>query len=164
VAGMPKYEKTRNERERASQKRLLASVPKRNIVLAVINSAFFLWLLSAILLTIGGGYVTNHQQCMREADQFIARRSHLASEIFSRNAAFATTIADAKKLQPPFQPSKQGSLYPDLSNLPYGEVERELLMLYERIELDELPDPEILKAQLRRLDYNSMRADREYTK
>jgi hypothetical protein len=128
VARMPKYQKLRNARSRAFQRELLQRIdqPKPSRLWTFLNSALFIWFLSASLLTVGGGYITNHQQCMRDADQIINRRTHLTSEIFARNAAFAASVADAKKLQPPFLPGKQGSLYPDLSNIPYGEVEREL--------------------------------------
>ena len=166
MARMPKYQKLRNARSRAFQRELLQRIdqPKPTRLWTFLNSALFIWFLSASLLTVGGGYITNHQQCMRDADQIISRRAHLASDIFSRNAAFATRVADAKKLRPPFAPGKQGSLYPDLPNIPYTDVERELRMLNERIELEDLPDPEIARAQLRWLDYNSSRADREYYK
>ena len=91
VARMPKYEKIRNERDRAHQKKSLG-VPKRNVVLAVINSGFFLWLLSAALLTGGGGYITNHQECMREANQLIQRRSLVSEEMFGRLVAYLGAI------------------------------------------------------------------------
>jgi hypothetical protein len=53
-------------------------------------------------------------------------------------------------------------LFPDLANVSYGEVERELWTLIERIDIDDLPDKHIFDAQLRWLNYNSSRADREY--
>jgi hypothetical protein len=163
---MPRYEKLRNARLRGFRKEVLGAVepPKATRLWRFLNSAFVIWCLSAILLTVGGGYITNHQQCMRDADQIIDRRSHLASEIFGRNAAFATRVADAKTLEPPFFPGKQGSLYPDLSNIPYREVERELWSINDRIEREELPDIEMQNAQIRWLDVMSSRADREFEK
>lgn len=101
---------------------------------------------------------------MRDADQIIDRRSHLALELFSRRAAFATRVSEAKTSQPPFYPGKQGSLYPDLSGIPYGEVEKEFLLLIMRIEKEELPDAEMQNAQIRWLDFNSARVDREFDK
>jgi hypothetical protein len=161
---MPKYEKLRNASRRAFERELFrpASQLKPSKVWAFLNSALFIWFLSAGLLTVGGGYITNHQQCMRDADQLIGRRAHLVSEVFSRKAAFAASVASAKRLQPPFLPGKQGTVFPDLANVPYGEVEREFWTIIERVEWEELPDKRIVDAQLRWLDYNSSRADREY--
>jgi hypothetical protein len=163
VARMPKYQKLRNARSRAFQRELLQRIdPKPNRLWIFLNSALFIWFLSAGLLTVGGGYITNHQQCMRDADQLTSRRAHLVSELLSRKAAFATSVANVKRLQPPFLPGKQGSLYPDLANVSYGEVEKEFWTIIERVEWEELPDKRIIDAQLRWLDYSSSRADREY--
>jgi hypothetical protein len=161
---MPKYEKLRNARRRAFERELLQrpSEPKPSKLWTFLNSGLFIWFLSAALLTVGGGYITNHQQCMRDADQLVSRRAHLVSELFSRKAAFAASVASAKRLQPPFLPGKQGALFPDLANVSYGEIEREVWTIIERVEWEELPDKRMVDAQLRLLDYNSSRADREY--
>jgi hypothetical protein len=166
VAKMPRYEKLRNMQLRGFQKKVLRAVgpPRRSRLWTFLNSAFVIWCLSAILLTVGGGYITNHQQCMRDADQIIDRRSHLALELFSRRAAFATRVSEAKTLQPPFLPGKQGSLYSDLSGIPYGEVEKEFLLLIKRIEQEEFPDAAMRDAQVSWLDFNSSRVDREFEK
>lgn len=164
MSRMPKYEKLRNAGRRAFERELLqrSSQPKASKVWVFLNSALFIWFLSAGLLTIGGGYITNHQQCMRDADQLISRRARLVSELSSRKAAFAASVASVKRLQPPFLPGKQGSLYAELASVPYGEVEREFLTIIERVGWEELPDKRIVEAQQRWLDYNSSRADREY--
>ena len=88
---MLESELQRQKRERNFQQRVLNAVeaPKRNRFLAVINSAFFLWCISALFLTVGGGYLTNHQQCVREADQLIERRSLLTQELYGRQLAFS---------------------------------------------------------------------------
>src|SRR5215469_1400068 len=80
------------------QQRLLAAVekPERNRLLAVINSAFFLWVMSALLLSIGGSYITNHKQCLDDAEKVIERRSHLSQELFFRGGALADRMAKAK--------------------------------------------------------------------
>jgi hypothetical protein len=133
---MPKYEKIRNRRilERAKRETV------RSRLWMLLNSGIFLWFLSAILLTIGGGYITNHQQCMRDADQIIDRRSRLNLELLSRNTSFASRVSAAKTFQPPFAPDKRGSVYADLANTSYSEVQRELWKLNEQIVKDELPE------------------------
>ena len=75
---------------------------------------------------------------------------------------FVSFFSNAKTLHPPFMPDKQGSVNPELSNLSYPEVQRELWKLNEQVEKTELPDKSMQEAQLRWLNYNSSRADREY--
>jgi hypothetical protein len=157
---MPKYEKIRNERARRLERRNAETEQSR--VWLFINSGIFLWVLSAILLTLGGGYVTTHQQCMRDADQIIERRVKLSQDLYARNVSFASRIASAKTLHFPIAPDKQGSINPDLSDISYGEVQHELWKINERVEKAELPDKAMQEAQLRWLNYNSSRADREY--
>jgi hypothetical protein len=155
---MPKYEKIRNERDRASQKRLLT--PKRNTVLAVINSAFFIWCISAALLTVGGGYVTNHQQCMREADQIIERRNLFSQELSSRRLAFSTALENATVLQKlPYGPTTAGSIVPEFSKKSYLDVLMESLSVGRRVAYEELPDPSIRNAQLAWSEFNHQQAD-----
>lgn len=155
---MPKYEKIRNRRILERNK----SETKPSRLWVLVNSGIFLWFLSAALLTVGGGYITNHQQCMRDADQIIERRSHLSLEILSRNASFASRVNGDKTLRPPFTPDKQGSIYADLANISYSDVQRELWKLNEQIHKDELPVKEMQEAQYRWLTFNSTRVDREY--
>jgi hypothetical protein len=134
---MPKYEKIRNRLVRESQK----PAPKPNKLWLVLNSGIFLWVLSASLLTVGGGYVTNHQSCMREAEQLIDRHEKLGREMYARRLAFNKTVADAKTVEQLVTiPSTNGSIYPELEKLPYSELELELRKLNFRVEFDELPD------------------------
>ncbi len=160
MAGMPKYEKIRNKRERASQKLLSASVPKRNIVFAIINSAFFIWCLSAALLTVGGGYVTNHQLCMREADQLNERRNLISREMFGRQLAFSVTLENVTTLKKlPSGPTAAGSAVPEFSKMTYFDVQQEFLKVLSRIEYEELPDSSISNVQRAWSEFNSEQAD-----
>jgi len=158
---MPKYEMLRNKRERAFQELLLTSAPKRNVGLAIINSGFFIWFLSAVLLTVGGGYVTNHQQCMREADQLIERRNLISQEMFGRQLAFSVTLENATTLQKlPSGPTAAGSAVPEFSKTTYFDVQQEFLKVLSRIEYEELPDSSISSAQRAWSEFNSEQADR----
>jgi hypothetical protein len=60
----------RERREREFQRRVLAAIerPKSNRFWAFINSAAFLWLASAIVLTGGGWYITRQKlrRCCRK--------------------------------------------------------------------------------------------------
>jgi hypothetical protein len=163
VRRMPKYEKFRNERERAFQKRVLASGSKRNVFFAVINSGFFLWLLSAVLLTIGGGYITNHQQCMREADQLIERRNKISNELSGRQLAFSSALEVVTTLkQLRYGPSTLGSTVPELSKLSYLEVQQEWWKLLNRTEYDELPNTPIRSTRNEWSEFNRREADRGF--
>ena len=158
------------------QQRLLAAVenPERNRLLAVINSAFFLWVMSALLLSIGGSYITNHKQCLDDAEKVIERRSHLSQELLFRDGALADRIAKAKTLEeanqagntlllrppPAADQTKPGSIFTDLSERNYTEVQTEFETLTDRIKYAELPDSSIkerrLKSMVTSLDAEKM--------
>ncbi|MGY3589029.1 hypothetical protein ACVIGB_002015 [Bradyrhizobium sp. USDA 4341] len=139
-----------------------AKEPKANKFWVVVNSGIFLWFLSACLVTVGGGYITNHQQCMRDADQLISRRVQLVTELRSRRLAFSSSVANLKKVQPPFGPGKQGSIHSDLAALSFADVQSEYWKVIERINFDRLPDSRVMDAQIRWLHLDSSRADKEY--
>jgi hypothetical protein len=141
---MPKYEKIRNKLIRDAQKSAL----KPSKLWLVLNSGIFLWFLSASFLTVGGGYVANHQGCMREADQLIERQDRMSREMYSRRAAFNETVADAKTVDNLILvPTTKGSLYPDLEKMPYYELEHEIRKLRFRIDYDDLLDVEVTRTR-----------------
>lgn len=120
-----------------------------NKLLAFINSPIFIWLLSALVLTIGGAYITNHKQCRDDAEKIIERRKHLRQELFSRELDRDRRVANAKTAQEaiaeamPTMQDKRGSIFADLSNINYSELSGEFLTLTRRIRYTELPDPSI---------------------
>jgi hypothetical protein len=157
---MSKWEKMRNDRERAFQKRMVGTPPKRNVVLAMINSAFFLWCLSAVFLTVGGSYVANHQACMREADQLLERRNLIGNELLGRQLAFSVKLEGAKTLKEiPPSPTNAGSSLPEFSKMTYWNVQQEWLKILQRIEYEDLPDSSIKELRRDWLDFNSQVAD-----
>ncbi|KJC49094.1 hypothetical protein UP09_07635 [Bradyrhizobium sp. LTSP885] len=150
---MPKYEKIRN---RMLRERLAKPVePKKSKLWAFINSGIVLWLLSALLLSVGGGYVTNHAQCMKEAEQLINRQSMFIQELYGRELAFKTTVDDAKTVQKiPFLPGSDGSIWPELAKLQYLQVLQEFGLLNGRVAYDDLPDDFIAKARAKWIEFN----------
>jgi hypothetical protein len=68
---------TKNERDRqwANFRARLDAPPKRpvkpNLILRILNSPFTIWLLSAIVITVGGSYVTGYQRCEADAGHLI---------------------------------------------------------------------------------------------
>jgi hypothetical protein len=162
VARMPKYEKIRNRRERAFQDKLL-TIPKRSRIGIVINSAFFIWCISALFLTLGGGYVTNHQQCMREADQIIERKKLISQEGAGRRLAFSIALeSPTAPRQLPSMPTSAGSVAPELAKMSYVDVQLELSKLVGRIEYEKLPDTSISNAEQAWSDFNSEQVDQRY--
>jgi len=142
------------------QQRVLAAVekPKRNRFLTVINSAFFLWVMSALFLSIGGSYLTNHRQCLDDAEKIIERRNQLSVELQSRNNTVAHRLTEAKTFQeanqevstlllqqPAVGQDKRGSIFSDLSNKTYPELQTEFGTLTDRIKYAEFPDPSIVE-------------------
>src|SRR5713226_8047836 len=77
-------ERHREQRERREfETRVLAALekPKANRLVRLINSPAFLWLLSLLALTIGGGFLTGYQACNRDALQTIESYQRLAREV-----------------------------------------------------------------------------------
>jgi hypothetical protein len=141
----------RQKREREFQRRVLAAVerPKRGRLLAIINSSFFIWLMSVLFLTIGGSYVTNHRQCLDDAEKIISRREHLRQELRSRDVDYYRRVAKANTLQEAELwrdwADKRGSIFTDLANLTYREVHGEYAKLGDRIRYEEFDDLAIEK-------------------
>jgi hypothetical protein len=136
---------------------------KRSRFLAVINSPFFLWVISALLLSIGGSYITNHKQCLDDAEKIIERRNHLGQELLVREGALAARVAKAKTLQeankelstvlrPPSPAADQdnpGSIFTDLSARNYVELQAEFETLTSRIKYAKFPDANISERRLK---------------
>src|SRR5262245_57181307 len=143
------------------QQRVLAAVekPKRNRLLAVINSPFFLWVMSVLLLSIGGSYITNHKQCRDDAEKAIERRNRLSQESLVRLNAVAVRVTGAENLQEathelstlilpqPVAPDRDtpSSIFKDLSQISYAEMQKEFEALTGRITYAALPDPSLAK-------------------
>ncbi|MGA2895171.1 MAG: hypothetical protein ABSE22_20090 [Xanthobacteraceae bacterium] len=150
----------RQKREREFQARLLAAVekPKRRTFWELLNSGFVLWLLSVVLLSVGGGYISNHQQCMKDADTIIAQRFPLQEEIIGRQAVFLTAVQNTKHFQEApahpdeLSPSTRGSSYSFYSNASYLEVMDHFSNWKRRIDRDEFPDPRFNSEGLRQLE------------
>jgi hypothetical protein len=68
------------------------------MLLKVVNSPFFLWCLSAVFLTIGAGYLTNHQQCVRDADKLSLDYFEVTEELYSRRVAIVDAINEAETI------------------------------------------------------------------
>jgi hypothetical protein len=142
---VPKNEFTEFQRRvLAAVDRVLAAVekPKRGRLLAIINSSFFLWLMSVLLLTIGGSYITNHKQCLDDAEKIIDRRRHLRAELYSRDIDYVRRVKEATTLREAAYtfPDKRGSIFSDLANLTYQELQGEYHTLDNRIRYEEFHD------------------------
>jgi hypothetical protein len=152
----------RQKREREFQQRVLSAVekPKESRAWKFVNSGIFLWGLSVAVITIGGGYITNHQQCMRDADRLIERREHLTREIWARKLAFERAVADAKSIQEaPFFPDTRGSYFFELAKIATPDLESELMKLRFRVMYAELPLREISDARDAWIHFNETQSD-----
>ena len=156
---MPENEFTEFQRRvLAAVDRVLAAVekPKRGRLLAIINSSFFIWLMSVLLLTIGGSYITNHKQCLDDAEKIMDRRDHLRQEMYVRDFDYEHRVAEAKTFREAVSASPRGPakqpLFSALGNLSYGEMHGEYYTLSERIRYEEFPDPAIDKLRREKND------------
>lgn len=146
MARMPKYEKLRNG---MLHKKLAAPPEKpKSKLWAFVNSGIVLWLLSALFLTLGGGYFTNHAQCMRDSEQLIERRRMLGEELLGRNYAFSEKVEAATNVKGiPFLPDLAGSNNPSLAKVPYLSILGEFGLIDGRVVYNDLPDDFVAKAK-----------------
>ena len=90
----------RERREREFQAKVLDALDKQknNRFLSIINSAAFLWFLSALFVTAGGSYYTKYQECARQADETIDKFQHLNEELYIRRKAIFQAISDGANM------------------------------------------------------------------
>jgi hypothetical protein len=76
----------RRRREREFQERVLSALekPRENRFFKVINSPSFLWILTAVLLSLGGAFYSTRQQCIKDSDKITESLHKVSQEIESR--------------------------------------------------------------------------------
>ena len=90
----------------------MPSEPAKLSLVKIINSGLFLWIISAIILTGGAGYLNGYQTCIRDAKQIgddfeqsdieiISRRSQITMAILYSNNVEELTVA-LKAISPSF--------------------------------------------------------------
>jgi len=112
--------------------------PVQSVAIRVANSPLFIWFLSALLLTVGGGYLTHSQQCSREALQIKEQYYRLTLEIYRRQQDIVSAVEEATTIQ---------ELRGRLNNLPFvyaelryrtlRDLQRELRAITARFEVSE---------------------------
>jgi len=110
--------------------------PVQSVAIRVANSPLFIWFLSALLLTVGGGYLTHSQQCSREALQIKEQYYRLTLEIYRRQQDIVSAVEEATTIQ---------ELRGRLNNLPFvyaelryrtlRDLQRELRAITARFEV-----------------------------
>jgi hypothetical protein len=138
---MVESELQREKREKDFQKRVLQALekPTRGRISAIINSGFFLWLMSAVFLALGGSFFTNHQQCMRDAELLIDRHEHLRVEMRYRNAMEVNERAEAKSAYSEEDLHDKGRHFDDLKKSEDKDVALELQRVTDRIDYEDAP-------------------------
>ena len=103
------------------KKRVLAAIekPEKSSLVAIINSGFFLWLLTLCVVSAGGAYLTSYQQCRKDAEDEIERNTKIQRELFQRELKIreiiltSPTVAEMKN-----QLKQPNSYYPEFSGFP----------------------------------------------
>lgn len=89
----------------------------------VLNSAFFLWSLTAILLTCGGSYLTKRQECLRDFGKLSEAYDPLQDEIFHRRAGLVVAVRKVNDFEQLTELLKtQTSRDPSFSNVSLTEL------------------------------------------
>jgi hypothetical protein len=133
---MPKYEKIRNKQD---LRRRISDGSKKSRFIAVINSGFFLWLLTAICLTIGGSIFAERQKCVADSRALIDRFNALDEELVFRDLYVSSKIRSAKTIE---DLTKTTLTHPvrhsDLKVLSSDELVSEETNIFRRSNPDEL--------------------------
>jgi hypothetical protein len=94
---------TERDRQRDNFRRRLEPQPKgperTNIIIRVLNSPFVLWLMSAMLLTVGGAYFTGSQKCEADAGRLITSYYKQQIELMRRLEYISAGVARAKSIE-----------------------------------------------------------------
>jgi hypothetical protein len=129
-------------RDRKIQERLLAALerPKKPLLIRLVNSAAFLWLSTLLLVTIGGGFLTNYQQCVRDADILSERHARIFRELNTRQRALAALI----EISPTVEEIRAGVAklpytYSDLKERTLFDLNREFELIHTKIDDSALP-------------------------
>ena len=82
----PENEIIRRKRDLEFQSRVLAALdkPKENRFWTLLNRPFTIWLLSLIVLSVGGFYIAAYRQCQPDAYAQIAEFTKIRAELFER--------------------------------------------------------------------------------
>jgi hypothetical protein len=92
----PENDTIRRKRDLEFQSRVLAAVekPKESRLWALLNKPFMLWILSLILLTVGGSYFTAYRQCEQDAYAQIDQFTKLKHELIARENHIRQIVVD----------------------------------------------------------------------
>lgn len=103
------------------RKRVLAAIdkPKKSKLVSILNSGFFLWLLTLCVVTAGGAYLTSYQQCRKDAEDEIERNTRIQRELFQRELKIREIIMSSSSVAEMRSQLKQSSsYYPEFSGFP----------------------------------------------
>jgi hypothetical protein len=78
---------------------LSPQTPRPHLLIRCLNAPFTLWLLSAIVLTVGGAYFSGHQKCEADTEKIITNYYKLQIELMERLEHIQAGVASAKSLQ-----------------------------------------------------------------
>jgi len=102
-------------------RRVLLAVekPPRSKLVAIINSGFFLWILTACVVSAGGAYLTSYQQCRKDADDAIERYTKVERELFQRELKIQGIILSNSSISAIKEKlSAPNSYYPEFAGFP----------------------------------------------
>jgi hypothetical protein len=104
----------------------------------LVNSAFFLWALSAVFVTVGGSYFNQLQKCAADADTAIERWDAISDELENRDiwyemAIYSSSTIDDLRRSPPYTSADE-----DLKNKTVDELERARDRILRKVERDDL--------------------------
>jgi hypothetical protein len=132
---------TKNERDRqwSNFRARLDASPKSpekpNLILRILNSPFTIWLLSAIVITVGGSYITGYQKCEADAGRLITNYYKDQIELIRRFDYVRAKVSAAKSFEDINHAFETHPVvYDDLKNRTTRDLQFELLRTEQLID------------------------------
>jgi hypothetical protein len=130
MARMPKYERIRNKKLN-----LFARVDKPGRLWTFLNSAIFLWFLTAAFVSVGGSYFSQVQKCIADGETLTDRFSLLTQELSNRDTEFGFILHNAESINALISKKAQyKSWYSEFQGKDGQEIEAERLRILRRAE------------------------------
>ncbi|HXQ74023.1 MAG TPA: hypothetical protein VN844_26200 [Pyrinomonadaceae bacterium] len=119
--------------------------PNKSWLFRLINSAAFLWLATLAIVTLGGGYLSAHQQCVKDADAVADRYQKLHREVYVRQEKIHQVVGAAKTIAEIRDGIAQlPNNYAELKERTLFELTRELFSVSAKVDTSELPPEKIM--------------------
>jgi hypothetical protein len=125
---------------------MMSSEPTKHEFIAFLNSPFLLWVLSAIVLTVGGAYFTSRAECISQAQRASDNFYSVKDEIEARQRAIWRAVLDAGNIASVKSVLRVPASRPEFKGQSLSELGQKMVMMANAIDFSVVQEQ--LKAKL----------------